>query len=144
MALIKCVECGKEISDKAKTCPNCGYAYKQEIKMTKTDKIFIPIITITIFLGIFGLCYSPSLIEYSYPDFQVKKSYDSNGLVGYDRNGKEIRGGTTNNHYDFGEIKVDKTKSTIVILTSILIPSITIFTYVVFKKKKYCITNDKK
>lgn len=25
MALIKCPECGKEISDKAKACPNCGY-----------------------------------------------------------------------------------------------------------------------
>ena len=25
MALIKCEECGKEISDKAKTCINCGY-----------------------------------------------------------------------------------------------------------------------
>lgn len=24
MALIKCVECGKEISDKASSCPNCG------------------------------------------------------------------------------------------------------------------------
>ena len=24
MALITCPECGKEISDKAKTCPNCG------------------------------------------------------------------------------------------------------------------------
>ena len=24
MALIKCIECGKEISDKASTCPNCG------------------------------------------------------------------------------------------------------------------------
>lgn len=26
MALIKCKECGKEISSKAKTCPNCGVA----------------------------------------------------------------------------------------------------------------------
>lgn len=25
MALIKCPECGKEISDKANSCPNCGY-----------------------------------------------------------------------------------------------------------------------
>lgn len=25
MALIKCKECGKEISDKAKVCPNCGF-----------------------------------------------------------------------------------------------------------------------
>ena len=24
MALIKCNECGKEVSDKANTCPNCG------------------------------------------------------------------------------------------------------------------------
>ena len=25
MALIKCPECGKEISDKASRCPKCGY-----------------------------------------------------------------------------------------------------------------------
>ena len=25
MALIKCPECGKEISDKAESCPHCGY-----------------------------------------------------------------------------------------------------------------------
>ena len=25
MAIIKCPECGNNISDKAKTCPNCGY-----------------------------------------------------------------------------------------------------------------------
>lgn len=24
MAIIKCPECGKEVSDKAKSCPNCG------------------------------------------------------------------------------------------------------------------------
>ena len=34
MALIKCPECGKEISDKAKTCPNCGYPIK---KITGTE-----------------------------------------------------------------------------------------------------------
>lgn len=25
MALIKCPECGRKVSDKAKTCPDCGY-----------------------------------------------------------------------------------------------------------------------
>ncbi len=25
MALIKCPECGKQVSDKAEACPNCGY-----------------------------------------------------------------------------------------------------------------------
>lgn len=28
MALIKCRECGKDISDKAKSCPNCGFEKK--------------------------------------------------------------------------------------------------------------------
>ena len=30
MALIKCPECGKEISDRAASCPNCGYPIIQE------------------------------------------------------------------------------------------------------------------
>lgn len=25
MALIECPECGKEVSDQAKNCPNCGH-----------------------------------------------------------------------------------------------------------------------
>ena len=29
MALIKCLECSKEISDKAATCPNCGNPVNQ-------------------------------------------------------------------------------------------------------------------
>lgn len=31
MALIKCTECGKEISDKAATCPNCGCPVTHEL-----------------------------------------------------------------------------------------------------------------
>lgn len=30
MALIKCPECEKEISDKAVSCPNCGYPMKPQ------------------------------------------------------------------------------------------------------------------
>ena len=30
MALIKCPECGKEISDKARACPNCGNPMNQQ------------------------------------------------------------------------------------------------------------------
>lgn len=36
MALIKCNECGKEISDKAKVCPHCGYEIKEENKQLKS------------------------------------------------------------------------------------------------------------
>lgn len=40
MALIKCPECGKEISDKAKACPECGYELKQNVETTKKDNFF--------------------------------------------------------------------------------------------------------
>ena len=33
MALINCPECNKEISNSAKTCPNCGYKFKNNIWM---------------------------------------------------------------------------------------------------------------
>lgn len=34
MSLIKCSECGKEISDKAVACPNCGMPLRQEDRGT--------------------------------------------------------------------------------------------------------------
>ena len=37
MALITCPECGKEISDKAKACPFCGYPIEAEEKTTETS-----------------------------------------------------------------------------------------------------------
>ena len=36
MALIKCPECGKEVSDQAESCPNCGYGIRKNVK---TDPI---------------------------------------------------------------------------------------------------------
>ncbi len=46
MALINCAECGKEISDKATACPNCGYPLATassigvvKIKLPRTEQI---------------------------------------------------------------------------------------------------------
>ena len=33
MALIKCPECGKEISDKASICVNCGYPISEYVDL---------------------------------------------------------------------------------------------------------------
>ena len=35
MALINCSECGKEVSDKAKSCPNCGSPICEEFEESK-------------------------------------------------------------------------------------------------------------
>lgn len=46
MALIKCPECGKEISDKASSCPNCGCPIAEmstsgivKIKLPRTEQM---------------------------------------------------------------------------------------------------------
>lgn len=47
MALIKCPECNKEISDQVSSCPNCGYPIKRirlEFKIKKKEIKFIGII----------------------------------------------------------------------------------------------------
>lgn len=51
MALIKCNECGKEISDKANICPNCGISLKKEnLNKNKIIKIFSDILIILLLL----------------------------------------------------------------------------------------------
>lgn len=37
MALIKCPECDKEVSDKASSCPNCGYPINNTISINNTS-----------------------------------------------------------------------------------------------------------
>ena len=40
MALIKCPECGNQISDKAERCPKCGYELnKKETPTTSDNKV---------------------------------------------------------------------------------------------------------
>lgn len=38
MALVKCPECGKEVSDTANACPNCGYGVKVHFDKIKWQK----------------------------------------------------------------------------------------------------------
>ena len=39
MSLINCPECNKEVSEKAKTCPNCGHPIKENIFFIKLNKL---------------------------------------------------------------------------------------------------------
>jgi DNA-directed RNA polymerase subunit RPC12/RpoP len=56
MALIKCAECGKEISDQAAACPNCGNPVgMRAVTIQRTHKrwkIGIIIAVVLIFLGL--------------------------------------------------------------------------------------------
>ena len=86
MALIKCKECGKEISDTVDACPHCGYKYKKTNEMTtkKVVKIIIIVAVIGLIL-FFGLTF---LIFDFIPQFKVnnemKKYYGEWELVDND------------------------------------------------------------
>lgn len=50
MALVKCPECDKEISDTAKTCINCGYKINSNTKISISELLKLGIPMILIFL----------------------------------------------------------------------------------------------
>lgn len=64
MALIECEECGNQVSDKAKSCPNCGFekkSFTQSLddagnKMQKAGCMMTLFITIPILLFMMGGC----------------------------------------------------------------------------------------
>ncbi len=52
MAMIKCSECGKEISEKAKICPNCGNPIRH--KQERLKRSIISIMLVIVVIG--GVC----------------------------------------------------------------------------------------
>ena len=54
MALIKCPECGKQISDTVRVCPKCGYKRKRESKINKKKLIIIcSVLLLVLVVGLF-------------------------------------------------------------------------------------------
>lgn len=82
MALIKCDECGKEISNQAKTCPNCGFPLKKPKKRTVNKKVLILVLLICVILGA-GAAYillrpadNEALIQLSDPKLKLENIED--------------------------------------------------------------------
>lgn len=89
--LIKCPECQKEISENAKTCPNCGC----KIKKPMTKKQF-KILTIAIIVIIFGSCIGFGV----YQNIQHKKEVQQKTQElkrNYDQLNRDINNFNSNN-----------------------------------------------
>lgn len=84
MALIKCPECGKEVSDSAKTCPNCGYpiaktvAAQEKTTVSKKSKWSKIILWFVIVYGILTAIFLWALYQSDWSASAVK-SIISNG-----------------------------------------------------------------
>ena len=57
MALIRCKECGKEISENAKSCPNCGNPIKTEEKKKTNKKMYVTISIVIILILFVAITY---------------------------------------------------------------------------------------
>jgi len=87
MSLIKCPECGKEISDRANMCPNCGYTNKNNIKDSKISNVsnqlktgsIVSLISCSI---IIILILGFILMSYTIPDNNSQQSGDVNVTIG--------------------------------------------------------------
>lgn len=77
MALIKCTECGKEISSEAKSCPNCGKLLKKSKNFN--SKMIYLVLGIVVLVGgiIFGLVQfnKNKELELSPIDYATRESY---------------------------------------------------------------------
>lgn len=85
MALIKCKECGKEISDTSKACVHCG-AKTELSKMQKSNNLkillFIGTMAIIVIVYILVVCFKETDAEKQMretEDFRksIKNSYDT-------------------------------------------------------------------
>lgn len=70
MAIIKCPECGQQMSDNAKTCPHCGYQYKQEKQKAYRKQIYKSKPFIAFALILLGAIITISVIVFQ--DYQRK------------------------------------------------------------------------
>ena len=106
MALIKCNECGKEISDKAKVCPHCGIKCKNEndVKVFPTSVMFILIV---IFVAVIFL-----MMNYN------KKDYN-NSTSGIKENTNEIIGNEIKTKNEFDKIKKSNNYSIVVVISNV-------------------------
>lgn len=77
MALIKCPECGNEVSDSAVNCPKCGFSIapvKQEnttILKKKSNKSFVIAVVIVLLIVICGF-FGINKIRYEYAIKEMK------------------------------------------------------------------------
>ena len=91
MALISCIECGKEISDKAKSCPFCGAPTtfaknqieekKQLVLMTLPYVALASLVGVFIYLGTRPPCLESAKRRLLYPDTMKFVGYNSNTKI---------------------------------------------------------------
>lgn len=79
MALIKCEECGREISSTAEKCPYCGYStqYGHDAVEKKHCALYATVGTTELFIGVFMVLLNFSEFVDKFPDIAEYYKYFS-------------------------------------------------------------------
>lgn len=109
MALIKCSECGKEISDKAKKCPHCWTKYKSE---NENDRKGFPTGLMFILIVIFVVAIF-LMMNYNKKDYNNSTPTNPGNTNEIIENENEIK---TKNEFD--NIKKSKNYSIVVVISN--------------------------
>lgn len=86
MALIKCNECGKDISDQATTCPNCGAKteiaenIKQNTKQIIKILSFLLLIVISFIIVIYSINANNPIIQYKKEAIEILNNLKSRDI----------------------------------------------------------------
>lgn len=119
MALIKCPECGREISETVDVCINCGYQIKPKKKVDK--KILIVILACIILVSVLGLVVTVISKKETYPELMkvLNCSYvsDAKELLGNDY---EIMSSSTAKFYQYNDLELDDVLYETVHITELL------------------------
>jgi len=97
MALIKCPECGKEISDKAASCPNCGMELRRRGSSNSLLALYMIIL----------IAFLVAIIYITYPSYKVSKALITT-LRSYSETTQSI-----STDYNFNETKSYRNLNTI-------------------------------
>ena len=80
MALIKCPECNKEISDTTKRCPSCGYKFHIKNRKIIYTIISIVIVCIIIISGLILYIHSTPIYQYKTQAISILTNYRNNTI----------------------------------------------------------------
>lgn len=83
MTLINCKECGKEISDQAKRCPNCGAKTEVSNKQKKNIIIVLCVIVVLVVASVVisNIRASNPLYKYSRDTISILQDYKNNNIT---------------------------------------------------------------
>ena len=92
MALMKCPECGREISDKASSCPGCGCPIEEfESEKQKTEKADLLVETVKSIHGIYPTEKTKAIKELRQRCTELSFA-DAMNIIHKEYNGEDIRG----------------------------------------------------